>query len=115
VKISCVSLGDPSRDGGAWLTLGREYLVLSILAVPGNGIRFRIVADNGRTPILEDSSLFRASNVALPISWVASVSADGVLEIGPARWLTRGYWERYFDRDEEAVAIFEEEVAAMKH
>lgn len=113
MKVLCVNLGDPQTSRSAWLTLDQEYLLLALLAVPGRRIKFRVLSDDGRTPILADSRMFAAPIQRLPESWVATVTQDGVVELGPAPWLESGFWERYFDRDPEAVATFQREVGLL--
>jgi len=113
VKVLCVTLGDSQPSPTGWLTLHREYLVLAILALPGRTIRFRVLSDDGRTPILADSSLFAAPVQPLPATWAGTVTEDGVVELGPQRWLEPGFWERFFDRDPVAVEVFSQEVEAL--
>jgi hypothetical protein len=37
----------------------------------------------------------------------------GVVHIGPESWQRPGFWERYYNDDPEAVAIYEREVKQM--
>jgi hypothetical protein len=113
VKAVCVPLDEPGRQRDGWLTLHREYQVLEVLAQPGRSIKFRVMSDKGRVPILVESTKFAAVAQPLPRTWSMRVSQDGLVERAPARWLEVGYWEKFFDRDPEAVAIFHEEVQAM--
>ena len=108
-----MTLGQSQPDQSGWLTLHREYLLLALLAVPGKSIKFRVLSDDGRTPILADSSLFAAPSQDLPGTWAAAVTEGGVVEIGPSRWLVPGFWERFFDREPEAVLVFREEVESL--
>jgi hypothetical protein len=108
-----VGLGESSPAPSHWLTLHREYLVLAILALPGRSIKFRVLSDDGRTPILADSSLFAAPAQPLPESWAGTVTQDGVLELGPRPWLETGFWERFFDHEPDAVQGFHREVEAL--
>jgi hypothetical protein len=91
MKVLCVSWGDPTSNKEGWLTLHREYSVLAILALPGRSIKFRLLSDDGRTPILADSSLFAASDQPLPEAWVGKVTQDGVVELGPKQSLRPGF------------------------
>jgi hypothetical protein len=112
VKALCVRLSD-SRDKDSWLTLNQEYQVLSVLMTPRGPAKFRVVADDGRTPILADSTLFAMSSQKLPQSWVFAVREGGVVALGPPQWLETGFWERYFDGDADAVRKFQEEMSRM--
>lgn len=109
MKCVCVRLRDKSRDD-PWLTLGREYDVLSILVVPGRLSVLRILADDGRTPILVESSAFEMVSQEIPSNWFCVISEGGVVELGPEAWLQDGFWERYFDGDAVAVEQFWQDV-----
>ena len=106
MRAVCVSLDGERGSKAGWLTLHREYVVLAISADPVSGIEFRILADDGRTPILADSRLFAANEQSFPTFWVGRVTEGGVVELGPPEWLKRGYWESFFDQDPEAIATF---------
>jgi hypothetical protein len=114
VKALCISLGS-DRESDPWLTLNREYLVLSILVTPKGHARLRILADDNRTPILVDATMFAASPQTLPWAWVATIREGGSVELGPRRWLELGFWERYFDGDADSVAAFQDEIRAMSN
>jgi hypothetical protein len=101
------------RESDPWLTLNREYLVLSILVANTGPAKFRVLADDNRTPILVESNMFAAILQPLPHAWAVTLKEDGVLELGPPRWLTPGFWERYFDGESDAVRAFQEDVRAM--
>ena len=102
---------DPKTD--PWLTLNNEYLVLSILVTPRGSAKLRILADDNRTPILADATMFGAIPQPIPPTWVATIRQGGTLELGPQGWLELGFWERYFDGDADAVAAFQDEVQLM--
>src|ERR1700728_1022248 len=72
MKALCVTLaGDGDHD--PWLTLNRQYKVLSVLITPKGPARLRVIADDGRTPILAEASLFGISSQPLPSSWVLAI------------------------------------------
>jgi hypothetical protein len=104
--------GDRDRD--SWLTLNSEYQVLSVLMTPKGPAKLRIIADDGRTPILADASMFAMSSQPLPPSWVFAIREGGVVELGPPSWLDPGFWERYFDRDADAIMQFQKEIIRME-
>lgn len=108
MKALCVKI----REGNVsdpWLTLNREYQVLSILMIPRGPAKLRVLADDGRTPILAEATMFAMTSQPLPRNWVASIGEGGVVELGPRAWLELGFWERYFDGDADAVAQFQSE------
>ena len=106
MKVVCISLGGrpPTKEG--WLTVDSEYLVLAMTIVPADSVEFRVLADDGHTPILADSRLFSAVAQPLPVTWQCSVSPDGTVRIASPEFLEHGYWERFFDGDRHAVATF---------
>jgi hypothetical protein len=109
VKALCVRVdGDGDRD--SWLTLNHEYQVLSVLMARKGPAKLRIIADDGRTPILADASLFAMSSQPLPSTWVLTIREGGVVELGPPSWLEPGFWERYFDGDSDAISQFQKEL-----
>jgi hypothetical protein len=113
VKALCVRIaGEGERD--SWLTLNDEYQVLSVLMTTKGPAKLRIIADDGRTPILADASQFAVSPQPLPPSWVLAIREGGVVEIGPPSWLEPGFWERYFDRDADAISQFQQEIVRME-
>ncbi len=112
VRVLCIGLGD-SRGTDPWLTLNREYLALSILMALRGPAKLRILADDNRTPILVDATMFAANSQPIPRSWVATIREGGVVELGPRAWLEHGFWERYFDGEPDAIAAFRREVEAM--
>jgi hypothetical protein len=112
VKALCVRVaGDRGRD--PWITLNHEYQVLSVLMTPKGPAKLRIIADEGRTPILADAAMFAMSPQPLPPSWVFAIREGGVVELGPQPWLEPGFWERYFDRDADAIMQFQREIVRM--
>lgn len=112
MKVLCIGLGD-GRESDPWLTLHHEYFVLSVLVTGKGPAKFRILADDNRTPILVDATMFAADSEQLPPNWVAAIREGGILELAPHAWLEHGFWEMYFDGDAEAVASFRKELRAM--
>jgi hypothetical protein len=62
----------------------------------------RVLADDGRTPILAETSMFASS-------WVGTIKEEGVVEFGPPSWLYLGFWARYFGGDSGAAEEFQRE------
>jgi hypothetical protein len=104
--------GEVESDS-SWLTVGREYLVLSISAIPRGAVRFQIMSDDGVYPVWFDSGDFTTSDRSIPSSWVVDVANDGSLEICPKSWSTPGFWEAFLDGDAVAGKLFDDELALM--
>ncbi|WP_322747570.1 MULTISPECIES: hypothetical protein [unclassified Frankia] len=114
MRVLCTRIISPVTSGSiedsAWVRLGGEYIVISVLACPGRRIELQIVGDDVRAPGLWDSEMFMTVDDRLPSNWVAKVGEGGVVELAPRRWLEPGFWEAYFDRDPDAVAAYEDEL-----
>lgn len=93
----------------SWVKIGKEYIVISVTAVPERAPKLQIITDDG-TPGWWDSTLFITTSSLIPANWVAYVTEGGIIEMGPEPWLRRGFWEAYFDQDRDARLIFDEEL-----
>lgn len=112
MKVRCVSIINPATlervAESAWVSIGQEYTVLEVDALPDH--RFSVRLDLGdQVPGLWDSEMFETTDPVIPAVWVARFSDGGSLQFAPPRWLERGFWERYFDDEPDAVAVFEED------
>jgi len=94
------------------LILDEEYVVLEIHVEPGQGAAFRIIPKDG-TPALFEAAMFMTTDQGIPDTWEARVREGGIVHIAPTAWLQSGFWERFFDRDPEAVAVFVKELEHM--
>lgn len=114
MKVRCTrpreTTGGKPKTG---LTVGKEYEVLEVLVSPTQGILLRIVGDDRFTPALFSGDLFEVTDQSIPQLWVIArvPTRDGstLYKMCPKAWLEPGFWERYFDREPEAVAIFDEQ------
>ncbi|TDC14649.1 hypothetical protein [Kribbella albertanoniae] len=93
------------------IEVGREYVVLEVLASPGRYVHLRLDLAPG-VPSLWDAEMFETVDPGVPPNWVATIRDGGFLALGPARWRD-GFWERYFDDDPEAIVTFEAERTAI--
>jgi len=116
MRVRCVQIISPvTREVVAEhpsVRVGREYTVLEVDARPGGNSSLRIHhADE--SPAIWDSAMFESADPTVPSVWVAQLSESGSLRLAPPGWLERGFWERYFDDEPDAVAIFEADLAAI--
>jgi hypothetical protein len=113
--VRCIRLlnahGEPVRNS-AWLTIGKEYLVLEVVVDEQGGNRFRVVSDDAGTPILARSSEFEAVSDTIPKCRVATFMPNSLF-FSPAAF--RGdFWERYFDGDAAVRNEFSEVVKLIE-
>ena len=53
--------------------------------------------------------LFEIIDDRMPPNWVIKKDRNGAYQISTRAWLQPGFWEKFFDRDPESVAVFKEE------
>ena len=111
MKVRCERLLSPTTgepiERSPLLTVGREYLVLSVIAQPGTRVLIRLIDDEGHSPSLWDVRMFTTTSTRIPPNWGICLDKDGVLTIEPTEWQHDGFWEKYFDGDTRAVTEFE--------
>jgi hypothetical protein len=83
------------------LSPGHIYVVIEI-----NEGDFRVINDRGE-PILYPKGLFEIIDCSIPSGWVFLDEGDGAYSIGPPDCSYPGFYERYFDKEPNAVAKFE--------
>ncbi len=105
-KIVNADTGESSQKD-SWLTVGKTYYILSVSMNEGGETEYRIIADDGMTPVLFKANQFRLINADLPENWVANCEPDSYFELAPEAWTKPGFWERYFDSEMEAVSCFQ--------
>jgi len=94
----------PSVDGGGdGLSDGETYEVIEV-STDAERTSLRIVSDDG-TPALFDARGFVTVDDTLPGDWRLEIT-EHVTTLGPAHFLTPGFWEAYFDREPNAVEVF---------
>jgi hypothetical protein len=111
---------DGERRGSGFLTVGAEYVVLSVQASPRQGVHFRIVDDDGSSPGLYEAEKFDLVSDSVPSNWRIAVGVGGsaaAFELAPEAWLEPRFWLDFFgDGDMAAVAaqeVFERERAVI--
>jgi len=97
------------KGPGRWLQPGNNYTVLAIESGGRGRPEYRIATEIQGTPALFDARLFDIVDARLPSNWIATAHGEH-LEFQPAAWTTAGFWERFFDGDEDARRIYHEEI-----
>jgi hypothetical protein len=106
VRVRCTTLnytrGALVSDASAFLTVGHEYVVLSIECSARWGTSYRVLTDENDGGFgLFPSTVFEITDPRLSTRWQCSADADGSVSIAPPLWLGPGFWDRYFGDDPE--------------
>jgi hypothetical protein len=101
-----------SHDGrpegqSCWLTIGKIYDVLEV-TFDGEWL-LRLIGDAPNGVALFQLKMFEVVDPHIPPNWIAIWGNNGLFFLSPRPWTHTGFWERYYDRDPNAVQIFEEE------
>lgn len=114
MKVRCIKLLDSSGQAAeysTWAKVGSVYHVLELWFKPARS-RLRIVGEEP-TPALFEPEMFEVVTSVIPPNWVVTSIRPGYFSLAPDVWSAVGFWERYFDAEPEAVAVFEEERAKI--
>jgi hypothetical protein len=114
MKVRCIKLVDfrgASVERSTWAKIGCVYHVLSIWIEPGR-TRLRLVGEDPK-PTLFAPEMFEVVSSVIPSAWVIGSPKPGCLSLEPEAWNAAGFWERFFDQEQEAIASFEEERAKI--
>jgi hypothetical protein len=116
MRVRCIKLLGPDgsqRTASPWLTVGKEYDVLTVL-LERNGLWLvRLVADTGQVALFSLDA-FEIVSSALARSWIARWTSDGLFQLAPEAWLEKQFWERFHDGEADAARIFEIELEKVK-
>ena len=96
-------------DGGTWLIVDKEYVVIEVFSSYKGKVFYRIISDDNNSPILEKAVLFQIIDDKPAINWVIDYYEGRYLSFSPSAWGELGFWEDYFNFDKEAEQIFEAE------
>lgn len=113
MKVKCVRNISPITGeeifSNEWLTVGKIYVVLSLVVRVGVDIQFRLLGNDNQIPALFDSKQFVVVSSVISSNWVIKIDHD-CLQLSPSKWLKKGFWENYFDDDLESVRDFRNEL-----
>jgi hypothetical protein len=79
----------------------------------GGTVRFRIESEQD-TPALVESEFFELVDASIPASWVALMGPAGGFSLEAKAWARPGFWEAFYDRDPEAMDLYEAEKSRMR-
>lgn len=115
--LRCVALISPAGqplESSQHLTLGEDYVTLTITVGPGGGVQVRVIDNHGSSmPGVYPGEMFESVSGSIPSNWTAQMTGDGLLRLGPEAWLRPGFWEEYFDGSEFADEVYKKELAKI--
>lgn len=112
MKVRCIRLLDALRkpqDKSDWLTIGKIYHVLEVIQDTDRKWKLRLAGEDPNGVALFALEEFEVVSSKIPDSWVIAWGKGNFFELTPEAWSQSGFWERYYDREPNAVRIFEEE------
>jgi hypothetical protein len=113
MKVKCIKLldgyGKPT-DYSPWAKVGGIYPVFAVEVDHGQAW-FRMLGEEQGTPVLFEPEMFEIVSPIIPPHWVIATTGSGSFDLAPEPWTHKEFWERYSNREPEAVASFERELA----
>ncbi len=116
MKVRCIRLlgsdGTP-QESSKWITVGAVYVVLAIEFDRNGQWLLRLLSDNKIEVALFSIDGFEIVSHKLAPSWVVTCTTDGFFQLAPEAWIDTSFWERFYDRDPDAIQSFESEVGEI--
>ena len=112
MRVKCIEIVNAlglAAPTSPWLTLGKDYVVLAVVAYPMGAVRVLLThggTDFGWWP----SRAFETVSVTVPSNWTVTTGTEGRISLGPASWESDGYGEEFTNGDDDAKAIFQREL-----
>jgi len=116
MKVRCIkltdSMGNP-REKSSRLSIGKTYHVLEVIQDTHHRWLLRLPGDGSNGVALFALEQFEIVSVRIPHIWITKWNVNGGFSLTTEVWGQPGYWERYYDRDPEALKVFDEEKAKI--
>ena len=112
MKVRCIRIFDAKgnpKERSPWLTIGKVYLVLSVIFDIKAAPRLRLVGDGGNGLALFRWDEFEIVSSAIPPTWIVFSGPGSLVELVPQPWTQPDFWERYYNQDPDAIMLFEQE------
>jgi hypothetical protein len=87
-----------------WVVSGRCWTILS-----KSGLSFRFLGDGHNGWALFHRDQFEIVSPKMPPTWIMFCGPKSLIKLAPEPWTHPGFWERYYNQDRDAIAIFEQE------
>ncbi len=112
MKVKCIKIYNEIKkqyqDSSPWLTIGKEYVVLSI-EVRENIIYYLLVSDSNNQPGMHNAVQFEIISGKIPRNWIIEKGSSVIFTLGPEAWWGKNFWEKFHDVDPEALETYKRE------
>lgn len=115
MKVKCIKIYNEItktfQKSSSWLSIGNEYLVSEVSMRPEREILYRLQGDtNKELPAIYDARQFEVVTNTIPSNWIVIQECDGIITFTPANWSIPGFWENFFDGDQNAIESYRKEL-----
>jgi len=112
MKIKCIKIYNEHKqtyeEKSAWLTIGKEYIVLAI-EIYQDKVSFLIASDSNEQPVLQNAVQFEILTKKIPTNWQIAPGVIELFTIGPKSWRELGFWEDCYEHEPKALEIYKQE------
>ena len=118
MKVKCINIYNEQtkeyQSESAWLTIGKEYIVLEIMTSTKRSLLYRLVGDNeNKMPALYAASQFEIISELIPSNWGASIINKSLIVLGPKDWRKSGFWDACYEHEPAALVIYKREARSI--
>ncbi len=114
MKVKCINIFNEHiqefEQESYWLTIGKEYLVISIEVYP-NRTDYRIIDNSpNNSPGLHNATQFEIVSHTIPSNWqLISDQSYALFCLSPKAWEEVDFWDACYDNDPKALEIYRRE------
>lgn len=113
MKVKCQKIinerTQQQQDSSAWLTIGKEYIVLAIEIYPAKNYFLLVDDSSNQAPHLHDAKQFEVITHYIPSNWQINTGDLDIMTIAPKAWQDSTFWERCYDGDAAVLEIYKRE------
>lgn len=113
MKVKCTKIinehNQKEQETSAWLTMGKEYVVLAIEIYPTKNLYLIVDDTSNQAPGLHDAKQFEVLSHKVPSNWVINPGGLEILTISPEHWQKSTFWEECYDGNPLALEIYKRE------
>lgn len=113
MKVKCKKIinehTQEQQKASSWLTLDKEYIVLSIEVYPTKNLYLIVDDSSNQSPGLHDAKQFEILSHHIPSNWEINPGDLEIVTIGPKVWQEPTFWENCYEGDAKALDIYKRE------